>query len=77
MNLFRSEEHARRWSEFNPDTADTILPVARWAEIFATPMFRNRTRPDFVSWLTSDEGVAGRRELMAMLPGGALPPAAS
>lgn len=75
MNLFRSEEHARRWSEFNPDTADTILPVARWAEIFATPMFRNRPRPDFVSWLASDEGVAGRRQLVTMLPPGAKPPA--
>lgn len=74
MNLFRSEEHARRWPEFEPALADTLLPVARWAEIFATPMFRNRGRADFVSWLASPEGVAGRQQLMAMLPTGAKPP---
>jgi hypothetical protein len=73
MNLFRSEEHARRWSEFNPEHDDTILPVTRWAEIFATPMFRNRPRPDFVSWLASPDGVSARQGLMAMLPLSARP----
>jgi hypothetical protein len=73
MNLFRSEEHARRWSEFNPDLADTILPVAGWAEIFATPMFRNRGRADFVTWLSTDDGVAARRRLITMLPESARP----
>ncbi len=73
MNLFRSEEHAQQWSEFEPALADTILPVSAWAEIFATPMFRARIRPDFVSWLQSDEGRAGRTELMQMLPESARP----
>lgn len=73
MNLFRSEEHARNWSEFEAVHADTILPVTGWSEIFATPMFRNRPRPDFVSWLASDDGVAARRQLMTMLPESARP----
>lgn len=53
MNLFRSEEHARAWREFNPDTARLLRPLAAWAERFSGPMFRERGRPDYVSWLTA------------------------
>jgi hypothetical protein len=68
MNLFRSEEHARRWSEFDPTTESTLQPVSFWAELFSTPIFHQRARPDYVSWLTGDEGRAGFAELRARLP---------
>lgn len=68
MNLFRSEEHARRWEEFDPEWERTLRPVAFWAELFATPMFRERGRADYISWLRSAEGRAAVAQLRAGLP---------
>ena len=67
MNLFRSEEHARRWHEWDDDMAWTLQPVHWWADTFATPMFRARARPDFMSWSASDEGAAAWTELRSRL----------
>jgi hypothetical protein len=38
MNLFRSEEHARRWSQFNPKSEDGqgFIALADLAAFFAT-----------------------------------------
>ncbi len=70
MNLFRSEEHARSWSGFNPDYENRMLkPVTAWAEIFGNPIFRQRVRPDYISWLRSYEGVAAFGELRGHLAG--------
>ncbi len=49
MNLFRSEEHARNWSYYEPDSEDGIMPVADWARIFSGPLFRDRLHPDYLS----------------------------
>ncbi|HZQ37780.1 MAG TPA: hypothetical protein VFD32_17750 [Dehalococcoidia bacterium] len=51
MNLFRSEEHARNWSEFDPAFIEQLRPLEFWAERFSAPLFRNRGRPDYISWL--------------------------
>jgi hypothetical protein len=53
MNLFRSEEHARRWASFNPEYPQGLHPLAWWVERFSAPLFRERSRPDYVSWLTA------------------------
>lgn len=53
MNLFRSEEHARRWSEFDSEFASNLRPVAVWAERFAGEMFRRRLDPDYITWYTA------------------------
>ncbi len=63
MNLFRSEEHARDWEEFEPRLAHLLRPVEWWADTFATPMFRARARADFISWATGAEGAAAFEEL--------------
>ena len=68
MNLFRSEEHARRWVGFDETMASSLMPVTEWATIFSNPMFRERGRPDYISWARSDEGVAAFAELRASLP---------
>ena len=69
MNLFRSEEHARNWSGFEPDLADRMLkPVTWWADVFSSPVFRERGRDDYISWIRSDEGRTawgGLRERLA------------
>ena len=67
MNLFRSEEHARDWEEFEPRMAAMLRPVEWWAETFAAPMFRARARSDFISWMTGPEGAGAFSELRARL----------
>ncbi len=67
MNLFRSEEHARRWVEWDEDMAWSLRPVQWWADTFATPMFRARGRTDFISWSAGPEGAAAWAELRGRL----------
>jgi hypothetical protein len=52
MNLFRSEEDARRWAQFDPAWEANLRPVAAWIERFAGEMFRARSRRDYISWWT-------------------------
>lgn len=58
MNLFRSEEHARDWEDYDPRMAHLLRPVEWWAETFSSPMFRARARSGFISWATGPEGAA-------------------
>ncbi len=51
MNLFRSEEHTRQWSAFNPDVTETLQPLSSWLERVSGERFRARIRPDYISWL--------------------------
>ena len=68
MNLFRSEEHARNHTDFDPAMADRMLrPVSWWAEVFANPFFRERSRSDYITWTQSDEGQAAFTALRANL----------
>lgn len=68
MNLFRSEAHARTWTEYDPAMETTLRPVAFWADLFGTPIFRERGRVDYVSWLQSEHGQAGFLQLRSRLP---------
>jgi len=52
MNLFRSEEDARRWAQFDPAWEANLKAVSVWIERFSAEMFRARVRPDFISWWT-------------------------
>ena len=67
MNLFRSEEHARNWSGFDPEFNSMLKPVAEWADIFANPFFRERGRSDYISWTGSEAGQAAFVELRSRL----------
>jgi hypothetical protein len=49
MNLFRSEEHVRRWSLYDPISEEAIMPVEDWARLFAGPLFRERLEPDYLA----------------------------
>ncbi len=68
MNLFRSEEHARRWQGFDEAMATSLHPVAEWADIFSNPFFRERGRADYISWTQSDAGRDAFLQLRARLP---------
>jgi hypothetical protein len=49
MNLFRSEEHVKHWSLYDPVSADAIMPLADWALVFSGLLARNRLEPDYLS----------------------------
>ncbi len=68
MNLFRSEEHARRWKKFDPDMEKTLRPLSFWAELFSEQLFRQRGRPDYMTWLRSGEGRQSVADLWKKMP---------
>jgi hypothetical protein len=51
MNLFRSEEHVRRWDGFDTETADGIMPVANWFGVFDLPVFARRLDANYLEKL--------------------------
>ena len=53
MNLFRSEEHARRWRDFTPETAAGIITLAQLTSIMTTPRHRERLNGHYVSSFAS------------------------
>jgi len=67
MNLFRSEEHAKTWSSYDDSMSRYVKPVAEWADIFSNPFFRERGRPDYISWTRSEAGQAAYVDLRAAL----------
>jgi hypothetical protein len=67
MNLFRSEEHARRWSQFNPDFEKSLQPLSFWERLFSGPIFRYRGRSDYISWLGTEEAKEARQAMRAQL----------
>ncbi len=68
MNLFRSEEHARRWRGFKPEMEKTLRPLSFWADLFSEQLFRQRGRPDYMTWLRSDEGRKSIASFHARMP---------
>jgi len=49
MDLFRSEENVRAWTDFKAKTEKTIKPVREWAAMFqGAPLFQRRLDDDFV-----------------------------
>ena len=49
MNLFRSEEHVKGWSLYDPVSEDAIMPVEDWAEVFSGRLFRKRLDSDYLA----------------------------
>jgi len=49
MNLFRSEEHVRKWSDFKPGTEEGIIPLLDMAKVFSGNFFIRRLDTDYVS----------------------------
>ena len=49
MNLFRSEEHIRTWTRFDPAAAEGIIPLADVVTLFSGDFFQKRFSLDYVS----------------------------
>jgi len=52
MNFFRSEEHLRNWEGFEEKREGGVISLGSLMELFSTPYFRNRGRPDYVSHMS-------------------------
>ena len=49
MNLFRSEEHVRRWEHFIPESSGSIMPVADQVTVQGTESRRHWLDDDYLS----------------------------
>jgi hypothetical protein len=49
MNLFRAEEHARRWSRFEPRAEEGFITLTDLAGFFGTESRRHMLDPDYLS----------------------------
>jgi len=49
MNLFRSKEHVKNWSQFTPGTEAGMLSLADAMRVMSTPRHRNRLNANYVS----------------------------
>ena len=47
MNLFRSEEHVRSWSLYDPAAREGTLSLQDWVHVFSTGYCRKRLEPDY------------------------------
>jgi hypothetical protein len=78
MNLFRSEEHVRRWAKYDAESTHGIKLVREIAAAFNTPLITERLEPDYVRQI--GERIPGLLEALDRLGGGSpfwqLPPAA-
>jgi hypothetical protein len=58
MNLFRSEEHARRWSQFDPAYEMNLKSLSYWADRFSAEKYKARARTDHFSWCAENFSAA-------------------
>jgi hypothetical protein len=49
MNLFRSEEHVRRWDSFAEGSDEGITPLPDMIKLFSGSYFKRRMDQDYVS----------------------------
>jgi hypothetical protein len=62
MNLFRSEEHARRWAGYSTERAAGLLTLSQLSAIMSTALMRERLNGHYVS-----SAAAYRREFLDRL----------
>ena len=49
MNLFRSEEHVRSWSQFNPESTSAISSLKDEVTYFALESNKHKLDGDYIS----------------------------
>jgi hypothetical protein len=49
MNLFRSEDHVRRWARFNPAAVEGLIALPDLAALFGTPSRRHLLDDHYLS----------------------------
>lgn len=48
MNLFRSEDHVSRWPGYDPASAQGVLPLPAWVQIFRAGDHAHQLDPDYL-----------------------------
>ena len=56
MNLFRSEEHVRNWSGFDPQAEAGLRTLRQMMQAFSVPLFRERLSGRYISDLRAHYG---------------------
>ncbi len=49
MNFFRSEEHIRKWAQYDSRNEEGIISLPDLVKIFSGQLFRRRPDPDYLS----------------------------
>jgi hypothetical protein len=49
MNFFRSEDHLRKWAQFDPGKEEGMISLNDLVKIFSGELFRRRLDPDYFS----------------------------
>jgi hypothetical protein len=49
MNFFRSEEHIRKWAQFDSRNEEGLISLPDLVKIFSGELFRRRLDPDYFS----------------------------
>ena len=49
MNLFRSEEHIRKWGRYDPTTQEGIVTLEELVKLFTGDFFQRRLESNYVS----------------------------
>ena len=57
MNLFRSKEHARKWSEFEVGTEEGIISLQDGASLMSTPRHSERLSGHYVSSVSENASI--------------------
>ena len=66
MNLFRSEDHARRWEQFRPESEEGFIALPDLAGFFGTESRQHMLDADYLSrWYP--RRAAERREYLARI----------
>ena len=66
MNLFRSEEHARRWAQFNPAAEQGFISLTDLVGMFGTQTRQHMLDADYLSaWYP--QRAAERRDYLARI----------
>jgi len=66
MNLFRSEEHARRWKQFRSESEEGFIPLPELAGFFGTESRQHMLDADYLSRWFPKRG-AERREYLTRI----------
>ena len=62
MNLFRGEEHVRKWLPDDPSAQEGTMPLGNYVKLFSSRLMRNRLDHDYFSKFKGYRG-----ELMTIL----------
>ena len=76
MNLFRSEEHIRKWARYDPAAEEGIFTLKELVKLFTGNFFQKRLESNYIShnqeyfgeWLSAVSEIAKTRPFWRLGP---------